>query len=158
MSRNRFLFILLAILVLIGVTEALGRGQAAPVLIAVSFLATTLQVATPLTLGALSGLYCERAGVVNIAIEGMMLGAAFFGWLASIYASAAGLPTIAALLAGVLAALLAGALLSRLCWWCSPTGSCSRPAGVCGRGQSASIRWRPIRLGSMSTGCATLMC
>ncbi|HEY3231790.1 MAG TPA: ABC transporter permease [Roseiflexaceae bacterium] len=114
MSRNRFLFILLAILVLIGVTEALGRGQAAPVLIAVSFLATTLQVATPLTLGALSGLYCERAGVVNIAIEGMMLGAAFFGWLASIYASAAGLPMIAALLAGVLAALLAGALLALL--------------------------------------------
>src|SRR6266536_3627480 len=114
MSRNRFLFILLAILVLIGVTEALGRGQAAPVLIAVSFLATTLQVATPLTLGALSGLYCERAGVVNIAIEGMMLGAAFFGWLASIYASAAGLPMIAALLAGELAALLAGALLALL--------------------------------------------
>jgi general nucleoside transport system permease protein len=33
--------------------------------------------AVPLTIGALSGILCERAGVVNIAIEGMMLTAAF---------------------------------------------------------------------------------
>ncbi len=56
-----------------------------PLVIITSMLATTIAVATPLTLGALCGLYCERAGVVNIGIEGTMLGAAFFGWLASIY-------------------------------------------------------------------------
>jgi simple sugar transport system permease protein len=39
-------------------------------------LNATLQKAVPLTLGALSGILCERAGVVNIAIEGMMLGGA----------------------------------------------------------------------------------
>jgi general nucleoside transport system permease protein len=40
--------------------------------------------AVPLTLGALSGILCERAGVINIAIEGMMLTAAF---VSTIFAS-----------------------------------------------------------------------
>jgi simple sugar transport system permease protein len=114
MSRLRFLFIVLTILALNLVAVALGSDQTAAGLITASFLATTLTVATPLTLGALSGLYCERAGVVNIAIEGMMLGAAFFGWLAAIYASAAGLPALPALLAGVAAAVLTGGLLALL--------------------------------------------
>jgi len=42
---------------------------------------STLSKAVPLTLGALSGILCERAGVVNIAIEGMMLTAALVGAL-----------------------------------------------------------------------------
>lgn len=71
-------------------------------------------MATPLTLGALSGVYCERAGVVNIAIEGLMLGAAFFGWLAAIYGSAAGLPVLGALLVGVGVAMVSGVLLALL--------------------------------------------
>jgi len=40
---------------------------------------TTLIKAVPLTLGAMAGILCERAGVVNIAIEGMMLAGAFGG-------------------------------------------------------------------------------
>jgi ABC-type uncharacterized transport system permease subunit len=38
-----------------------------------------LSKAVPITLGALSGILCERAGVVNIAIEGMMLSGAMVG-------------------------------------------------------------------------------
>ena len=40
-------------------------------------LQTTVQRAVPIVFGALSGVLCERAGVVNIAIEGMLLSGAF---------------------------------------------------------------------------------
>ncbi|HVL65319.1 MAG TPA: ABC transporter permease [Actinomycetota bacterium] len=66
-------------------------------------LQSTLLRSVPLTLGALSGVLCERSGVINIAIEGMMLTAAFAG---AMVASAAG-----NLLIGTGAAAAAGALL-----------------------------------------------
>jgi len=44
-------------------------------------LVSTLQKAVPITLGALAGILSERAGVINIAIEGMMLTGALVGCL-----------------------------------------------------------------------------
>ena len=64
---------------------------------------TTLLKAVPLTLGALSGILCERAGVVNIAIEGMMLMGAM---VASLVASVTD-----SLWIGLLAAVMASAML-----------------------------------------------
>jgi simple sugar transport system permease protein len=69
-------------------------------------LAGTLISTTPLLFGALSGIMCERAGVVNIAIEGQFLAGAFLG---AMIGSATG-----DLWLGVLAGALAGGLFGWL--------------------------------------------
>lgn len=65
--------------------------------------------AVPLTLGAFSGILCERSGVFNIAIEGMMLTAAFcaalFGSLVNIWFGLLTAMLSGLLLGGVLAVL-----------------------------------------------------
>jgi simple sugar transport system permease protein len=46
------------------------------------FWVAVLRIATPLILGTLGVLLCERAGVLNLGIEGIMVAGAFAGWLA----------------------------------------------------------------------------
>lgn len=48
----------------------------------------TIRIATALVFGALAGVLCERAGVVNIAIEGQFIAGAFFGSVFSSFAVA----------------------------------------------------------------------
>ena len=65
---------------------------------------TSLYRAVPITFGALSGVMCERAGVVNIAIEGMLLSGAF---AAAVISSVTGNTW-----AGVIGAVIVGGLLA----------------------------------------------
>jgi simple sugar transport system permease protein len=51
-----------------------------------AFLASILRVTTPILLPSLGALISDRAGVINIGLEGMMLGAAFTGVIVSAYA------------------------------------------------------------------------
>jgi simple sugar transport system permease protein len=77
-----------------------------------SMLVSTVARSTPIALGALSGVLCERSGVVNIGIEGMLLGGAFSGVvIGSIWGDWMGL--IAATLTGGLLALLLAVLANR---------------------------------------------
>jgi simple sugar transport system permease protein len=115
MDWKRFSFIGLIIAVLFGVVVMVGQVRQPPLLIITSMLATTIAVATPLTLGALSGVFCERAGVVNIGIEGMMLTAAFFGWLSGIYMfNLYGFPAGLSITLGVFFAIITGGLMALL--------------------------------------------
>lgn len=75
-------------------------------LLSVPFWVAVLRIATPLILGTLGVLLCERAGVLNLGIEGIMVAGAFTGWLA-VYQGAD-------LWAGVAVAALTGALLGAL--------------------------------------------
>ena len=73
----------------------------------ISMLVATVSRCTPIALGALSGILCERSGVVNIGIEGMLLGGAFTGVvMGSLLGGWVGL-VAATLTGGVLALLLA---------------------------------------------------
>jgi general nucleoside transport system permease protein len=72
--------------------------------------ATALLKSVPLTLGALSGILCERAGVVNIAIEGMMLAGAMMGCLVGSLTHSLWIGLLAAIITGALMSLLHGVL------------------------------------------------
>jgi general nucleoside transport system permease protein len=74
----------------------------------VSLLAATLRLATPLVLAALGGLFCERAGIVDIGLEGKMLGAAFAAGAVAAVTGSVWLGLAAAILVSVALALVHG--------------------------------------------------
>ena len=52
------------------------------ILFTASFWAAAIRIASPLIFATLGELICERAGVLNLGIEGIMVAGAFAGWMA----------------------------------------------------------------------------
>ncbi len=86
-----------------------------------TIIAESLRLATPLAIGAMAGIWCERAGIVNIAIEGMMLFAACFGFTTLFFLRGTALPLETAQLLAVIIAVLSGGLIALLHGWLSIT-------------------------------------
>ena len=66
----------------------------------VGLLLSAIRLATPLLLAALGGMFSERAGVINIALEGLMLAGAFTAAAVTWYAESPWVGLVSAVLAG----------------------------------------------------------
>src|SRR5690606_12536244 len=100
-SRGRrtpvWLVALFAVVAMIGFLAWAAAGKSVPV---IGLLGGSIALAVPLVFGALGGVLGERAGVVNIAIDGQLLFGAF---AAAIFGTVVGSPW-----GGLVAAMLAG--------------------------------------------------
>jgi simple sugar transport system permease protein len=75
-------------------------------------LVESLRLGTPVALGAMAGLWCERSGVVNIGIEGMMLMSAGTGFMT--YAVVGDARSTSALWLAIFVAILTGGFMALL--------------------------------------------
>jgi simple sugar transport system permease protein len=75
-------------------------------ILSIALLFSTIRFATPLLLAALGGMFSERSGVINIALEGLMLGGAFTAAVVTYETSNPFLGMAAGMVAGGLLALV----------------------------------------------------
>jgi len=104
-SAMRWVSVVVGVLFVLGFFFWAGTGSVGKIDV-IGMLSGALIFAVPIVLGTMSGVMCERSGVINIAIEGKMLVGAFAGALVGTLADNLG--------AGVLAAVLAGGLFGAL--------------------------------------------
>jgi simple sugar transport system permease protein len=75
-------------------------------MIQLEIISASIRMATPLTLASLGGVFSERSGVVNIALEGILLNGAFAAVVATHFTSNPWMGVLAAVLVGFLTALI----------------------------------------------------
>ncbi|MEP2027111.1 MAG: ABC transporter permease [Paracoccaceae bacterium] len=80
------------------------------ILLSASFWAAAIRIASPLIFAALGELICERAGVLNLGIEGIMVVGAFAGWMTVFVGGGLWMGVGVAMGAGMLFGLLHGTL------------------------------------------------
>ena len=86
-------------------------SEAFDILLNASFWAAVIRIATPLIFGTLGALLCERAGVLNLGIEGIMTAGAMVGWMTVFQGGDLWMGVVAALVCGAVFGL-AHALLT----------------------------------------------
>jgi general nucleoside transport system permease protein len=117
------LFAGLALLAAYGLLNLIINGQCTDVNCITGILTQTLRYATPIAFAALTGLLCERSGIVNIGIEGQMLVAAMMGYAVNLFSyqylmtimdpeAAGNASRWLAVVAGVFSTILLGLLLA----------------------------------------------
>lgn len=72
----------------------------------ITFLAASVRMAVPILLAAIGEIFAERAGVLNISLEGEMLVGAFTAFVITYYTGSLFLGTVGGMVAGVLIALI----------------------------------------------------
>src|SRR5882672_11414530 len=82
-------------------------------ILTLSLLFSTIRLATPLVWASIGGLFSERSGVINIALEGLMLAGAFTAAAVTFYTHNAWAGLGGAMLAAALVALLLGVVCIR---------------------------------------------
>ncbi len=111
-SQTSVILVLLALAasVIVGATDL--KDGPLGLFLGTSVLNFALRAAVPLTFGALSGVLCERSGIINIGIEGMMLAGAFGAFAVKVNTGMLPLPL--SLLLATLAGLAIGGLMGLL--------------------------------------------
>lgn len=106
-NRNTplWLVVVFAVSWMVGFLTWAAAGGTIPV---VGLLGGSLALAVPLVFGALGGVLGERAGVVNIAIDGQLLAGAFAAAMVGSLTNSPWVGLLAAMLAGLLVALVLG--------------------------------------------------
>ncbi|MGH3352093.1 MAG: ABC transporter permease [Nocardioides sp.] len=114
-SRRKTPLLVVAAFAVIAVSGFLAWAVAGKTLPVVGLLSGALALAVPLVFGALGGVLGERAGVVNIAIDGQLLFGAFGAAIAASITGSPWVGLIAAMISGAFVALLLG--LFAITYW-----------------------------------------